>query len=156
MSEKSLKVITELLNEEKWTRAALNSYTINNFRELDTIIEETVKESAEDEVKTLCDEHLTHTKNSIIALYIAGIISLSRQLVDDSNIIMLINIFSDNRKWNIVEYLCERILEFGENKLALRTLSECFENEGYEEKKFAVWERLIKVDYEDADIVRHL
>ncbi len=58
----------------------------------------------------------------------AGIISLSKQLVDDSNLIMLINIFSDNHKWKIVEFLCQRILEYGENKYALRTLADCYEN----------------------------
>lgn len=156
MSEKKIRVINELLNEEKWTRATLNSYTINNFKELDSFIEETVDEETESEIKQLCDEHLQHTKNSIIALYISGIISLKRRLIDDTNLIMLIQIFSDNHKWNIVEYLCERILQFGENKFALKTLAECYVNENEDEKKYEIWERLIKVDYEEADIVRLL
>ncbi|MBN2050082.1 MAG: transcription elongation factor GreA [Spirochaetales bacterium] len=150
------KTVNELLNEEKWTRATLNSYSISNFKDLDVIIDSTIKEKKQEEVKKVCDEHLHHTKNSIIALYISGIIALSRQLVDDANLIVLINIFSDNHKWNIVEFLCRRILEFGENKFALRTLAECYENENDEENKYNVWERLIKVDYEEADIVRHL
>ena len=100
----------------------MNSYTINNLKELDSIIEETIDDDTESEVKQICDEHLQHTKNSIIALYISGIISLKRRLIDDSNLIMLIKIFSDNHKWNIVEFLCNRILQFGENKFALRTL----------------------------------
>ncbi len=156
MSDELLNTINELLNEEKWTRATLNSYTIHNFKELDTIIEKTNSLGMQDKVKALCDEHLEHTKNSIIALYISGIISLSKQLVDDSNLIMLINIFSDNHKWNIVEYLCERILEFGENKYALRTLADCYNNENQEEKMYQIWERLIRVDYEEADIVKQL
>ncbi|MEW5816281.1 MAG: transcription elongation factor GreA, partial [Spirochaetota bacterium] len=153
---KKMRIINELLNEEKWTRATLNSYTINNFKELDTLIEEIIDEESQDEVKQLCDEHLNHTKNSIIALYISGIIALNRQLVDDSNLIMLISIFSDNHKWNIVEYLCNRILHFGENKVALRTLADCYENENEIEKMYGVWERLIRVDYEEADIVKNI
>jgi transcription elongation factor GreA len=156
MSEQTVSKIRQLLNEEKWTRATLNSYTIGNFKELDTIIDETLQDSVQNEVKALCDEHLDHTKNSIIALYISGIISLSRQLVDDTNLIMLINIFTDNHKWNVVEYLCNRILAFGENKYALRTLAECYNNENKDDDMYAVWERLIRVDYEEADIVRHL
>jgi len=156
MTENKTRVIHELLNEEKWTRATLNSYTINNLKELDSIIEETIDDDTESEVKQICDEHLQHTKNSIIALYISGIISLKRRLIDDSNLIMLIKIFSDNHKWNIVEFLCNRILQFGENKFALRTLSECYENENEEEKKYEVWERLIRIDYEEADIVKHI
>ncbi len=156
MSEKKVRVINELLNEEKWTRATLNSYTINNFKELDTLIEETIDSESQDEIKELCDEHLHHTKNSIIALYISGILSLRIQLIDDSNLVKLISIFSDNHKWNIVEFLCNRILEFGENKYALRTLAECYRHENEEEKMYSVWERLIKVDYEEADIVKQI
>lgn len=154
LAETTAKSISELLNEEKWTRATLNSYTITNFKELDTLIEQVFRDESQTEVKELCDEHLNHTKNSIIALYVSGIIALSRQLVDDSNLITLINIFTDNHKWNIVEYLCNRILEFGENKFALRTLSECYDHENEEAKKYEVWERLIRVDYDEADIVR--
>lgn len=156
MLQKKIQVINELLNEEKWTRATLNSYTINNFKELDQLIDETIDDDTESEVKQLCDEHLQHTKNSIIALYISGTISLKRRLIDDSNLVMLIKIFSDNHKWNIVEYLCGRILQFGENKFALRTLADCYDNENEETKKYEVWERLIKIDYEEADIVRYI
>lgn len=156
MSEQMVNMINDMLNEEKWTRATLNNYTINNFKELDELIEKIQADDSQDEVKALCDDHLAHTKNSIIALYISGIISLSKQLIDDSNLIMLINIFSDNHKWNIVEYLSKRMLQFGENKYALRTLAECYANENEPDKVFEVWERLIKVDYEEADIVRQL
>ena len=156
MSETSIKTISELLNAEKWTRATLNSYTINNFKELDVLIKATLKEDTRKEVKELCDEHLNHTKNSIIALYLSGVLSLHNQTLDDSNLLMVISIFSDNHKWNIVEFLCNRILEFGENKYALRTLAECYESENETEKMYAVWERLIKVDHDEADIIRHL
>ncbi len=157
MSEEAIvKRVSQLLNEEKWTRATLNNYTINNFKELDVLINELFEEGAEVEARKMCDEHLKHTKNSIIALYISGIVAISRQQVDDSNIVTLIDIFSDNHKWNVVEYLCNRILEFGENKFALRTLAQCYDNENEEEKKYEIWERLIRVDYEEADIVRRL
>ncbi len=156
MAKSIMKKINDLLNEEKWTRAALNSYSINNFKELDEIIELIKSQKKENEVKELCEEHLIHSKNSIIALYVGGIISLSNQLVDDSNIIILINLFSDNHKWNIVEYLCNRILEYGENKYALKTLAECYSNENKVEEKYEVWERLIKVDFEETEIIKQL
>ncbi len=62
-------------------------------------------------------------------------LALSRELVDDTNLIMLISIFMDNHKWNVVEYLAERILEYGENKYALRTLGECYENRDEEREE---------------------
>jgi transcription elongation factor GreA len=156
MATDLVKTISELLNEEKWTRATLNSYSISNFKELDTLIEQARSEGLADEVRELAGEHLKHTSNSIIALYLSGIIALSKELVDDTNLIMLISIFTDNHKWNVVEYLANRILEFGENKFALRTLGECFENKDDDEKKLEVWDRLIRVDFEEAEIVKIL
>lgn len=156
MSENITNKIENLLNEEKWTRATLSNYTIANFKDLDEIITEVFESGSETEVKTICDDHLEHTKNSIIALYIAGVIALNRQLVDDSNLLMLIKIFNDNHKINIVIYLSNRILEFGENKYALRVLADCYETENQAEDKIKIWERLVRVDYEEADIVKQL
>ena len=156
MSDKLIAQVSELLNGEKWTRATLSNYTVANFEELDELLDAVGAAGLQDEVLELCDEHLVHTKNSIIALYLSGVIHLSRQAVDDTNLVTLIDIFADNHKWAIVEYLCRRILEFGENKYALRTLAECYNNENQQEKKYDVWERLIRVDFDEADIVRHL
>ncbi len=156
MSEKLIAQVSELLNEEKWTRATLNNYTVANFEELDEVLDKVMESEVQQEVLELTDEHLVHTKNSIIALYLSGVIHMSRQNVDDTNLVTLIEIFSDNHKWGIVEYLCRRILEFGENKFALRTLAESYDSENQQEKKFDIWERLIRIDYDEADIVRHL
>ena len=110
----------------------------------------------EDEVMKLCEEHLSHSSNSIIALYLSGIISLNHQSIDDSNLLLLINSFSENQRWNIVEHLSKRILNFGENRHALRTLADCYRHEGNTEALYSTWERLIRVDYEEADVVYEL
>jgi transcription elongation factor GreA len=156
MSDLVENKVNELLNEEKWTRATLNSYTINHLNELDAVIESAENPDEILQIKEICDEHLIHTRNSVIALYMSGIISISRQVIDDGNLIKIINIFTDNHKWNIVEYLCTKILSYGENIFALRTLSDCYEHENEKDKKYEIWKRLIKVDYEEADIVRSL
>jgi len=151
-----MQQLNELLNGEKWTRATLNNYTVSNFHELDELIEQTVTNGLEDEAREMCEEHLQHTKNSIIALYIAGVIDLSNHAVDDANLITLTQIFFDNHKWSIVEQLCQRILAFAENRNALRILADVYTSENEQDKLHEVWERLIRVDYEEADIVRHL
>ncbi|QEN07582.1 transcription elongation factor GreA [Oceanispirochaeta crateris] len=156
MSDEMISKISDLLNEEKWTRAALSNYTIKNFEELDESVEEILSSNAQDEIRDLCEQHLDHSKNSIIALYISGIISLHKQQIDDSHLVELINIFSGNHKWNIVEFLCERILKFGENKMALKVLADCYANEDRLEDVHEIWERLIKIDYVEADIVKKL
>ncbi|MDR1306305.1 MAG: transcription elongation factor GreA [Treponema sp.] len=151
-----LKNVQEMLNEEKWTRAALSNYSTGQFKELDVLLKEAREAKIYDELKQLCDEHLVHTKNSIIALYLSGMIALSRQLIDDAVLVNLVTIFVDNHKWGIVRYLCERILDYGESKFALRTLAECCKNENEEEPIIGIWERLVKADYEEADIAKAL
>jgi transcription elongation factor GreA len=151
-----LKNVQETLNEEKWTRATLSNYSAAQFKELDTILKECQEAHLYEGLKTLCDEHLVHTKNSIIALYLSGMIALSRQIIDDSAIVNLVNIFVDNHKWAIVKYLCEGILEYGESKFALRTLGECYRNENNEDDIYGIWERLVKVDIEEAELAKTL
>jgi transcription elongation factor GreA len=150
------KSVLDMLNEEKWTRAALSNYSEHQFKELDELLKDAQEKKGYDELKKVCDEHLSHTKNSIIALYLSGMIALSRQSIDDSTLINLVTIFVDNHKWNIVRYLCERILDYGESKFALRTLGECYKNDNEEDKIIGIWERLVKVDYEEADLAKAL
>ncbi|MCL2801013.1 MAG: transcription elongation factor GreA [Treponema sp.] len=151
-----LKNLNETLNEEKWTRASLGNYSTSQFKELDVILKTARDEKVLDELKKTCDEHLVSTRNSLIALYLSGIVALSRQIIDDSAMINLVSIFLDNNKWGIVKYLCERILDYGESKYALRTLADCYKQDNEEDKIIDVWERLVKVDFEEADIVKSL
>ncbi|MCL2066675.1 MAG: transcription elongation factor GreA [Treponema sp.] len=145
-----------MLTEEKWTRATLSNYSTSQFKELDVILKEARDERVIDELKKNCDDHLVHTRNSIVALYLSGMVALSRQIIDDSAMINLVSIFVDNHKWSIVKYLCERILDYGESKYALRTLAECYKNENEEEAVYSVWERLVKVDFEEADLAKSI
>jgi transcription elongation factor GreA len=123
---------------------------------LDAVLKEAEDAHALDEVRTLCDEYLTHSKNSIKALYLSGMIAISRQIIDDAVLVNLVTLFADNHKWNIVKYLCERILEKGESRFALRTLADCYRNESNEEAVFETWRRLVKIDFEEADITKTL
>lgn len=151
------KKLESLLREEKWTRATITSYTISDFDSLDSIIEEGKEEGVLDELYAACAEHLSHAKMSIIALYILSIISLSKKMLDDSSQIALINIFIDNHKWQLVEHLCMKMLEYGDAnaKFALRTLSTHY-RETSDERMYDVWERILKVDYEEAELAKLL
>ena len=82
MSEALLKNVQEMLNEEKWTRATLSNYSTNQFKELDDILKQAREGRVDSDLKKLCDEHLFHTKNSIIALYLGGMTALSQQIID--------------------------------------------------------------------------
>lgn len=156
MSEELVKSVQEMLTEEKWTRATISNYSKNNFIELATIVENARNENCIDEIKAACDEHLSHTKNSIIALYISGMLGLKKGTLDNSSLVSLVEIFQDNHKANVVTYLCESILEEdASNKFALRTLADCYREEG-NDKLWEVYETLVRVDYEEADIAKTL
>ncbi len=146
-----------MLNEEKWTRATIDNYAIKNFQVLDELIEEAEKEEVDDKLRLMCLEHLTHMSNSIIGLYIAGIISLRNEIIDDDNIYQVINLFMDNRKWSIVEYLSDKVLDIGgEDIVALNTLMQCYEMTGKTEDLRDLWERIVKVDFENGEVARKL
>jgi transcription elongation factor GreA-like protein len=146
--------VLQMLNEEKWTRTTLQNYSLSSLKELDLVIDEAEAAGLFDELHTICSEQLSHTKNSVIALYIAGMISLRKQPSDESYLSQLMDLFAEGKRGNIVEYICLRILDYGENKIALTRLAECYEGEEKAEQRFAVWERLVKIDYEEADIVK--
>jgi transcription elongation factor GreA-like protein len=152
-NETMINKISGMLHEEKWTRTALTAYTVNDIKELDQTLAEVKGQDTMEEIKQLAEEHLQESKNSIIALFFQGFISLKLQLLDDSNLFKLINLFKQNQKLGVVEYISQRILDYGEHKLALRTLIDCLKGEEKAEEVFPFMERLVKIDMEEADMV---
>ena len=148
--------ISHLLNEEKWTRAAISSFSVSNFDELDSIIKEIADDETKEAVLADCEEHLAHNKNSIIGLYISGILTLSRNRLDDSNMLQLITLFTEAGKWNVAEALCNKMLAMGDNKSALKILADCYKEQGQEDNKIATWEKIIRVDHEETEITKAL
>jgi transcription elongation factor GreA len=145
-----------MLKEETWTRATISSYNKNNLIELASIVEKSRSEGSADEIKAICDEHLTHSKDSIIALYLSGMLGLQKGTLDNSSLVMLVDIFQKNHKEQVVDYLCESILaDDPNNKFALRTLAERYKAEG-NDKVWELYERIVKLDFEEADITKLL
>jgi transcription elongation factor GreA len=153
MSEQLLEKMENLLNEEKWTRATISNYTITNFESLDELFDELKTSNVMDEVHEVVHEFLKHNKNSIVALYYASLLQLEEENLDDSSANTLIKIFTDNHKWNIVEFLCQKVLSYHEDKFAIRTLISTYNNQNKKEELPDLWERLIKIDFEEAEAV---
>ena len=74
-----MQSIQDMLKEETWTRATISNYTQNNLKELADLVEKAKNEGIIKEVHEACQEHLSHSKDSIIALYICGILDLQIQ-----------------------------------------------------------------------------
>ncbi|MBN2859749.1 MAG: transcription elongation factor GreA [Sphaerochaetaceae bacterium] len=145
--------IRSLLTEEAWTRTALTTYTVPMFQEIDTTIAGI--QGSEDllEVKSICDEHLKKNKNSIAALYISGIISVMRKSFDYGNITNLIEMFIENGKDGIAEFLSLKVLDAFEDKYVLRILASIYEKQGKREEAYALYERLVAVDFEETELL---
>lgn len=156
MAEQIMNEIESILTREQWTRAALNAFSVNGFKELDAKLDRAYEEDVSLKVMELCNDQLEHNRNSIAALYLSGIIAIKKRQIDDANLLSLIKKFSNADRWPNVEYLCEKMLSFGENRYALRILAECHEKEGREKEKYEVWERLIRIDYEEIEIAKLL
>lgn len=156
MSEELIKNLEEQLKEEKWTRETIGSYTENKLNELAVTVEKAKQENCIEEIKAICDEHLAHTKDSIIALYISGMLGLKKGALDNSALVTLVDIFKEYRKDQIVINLCYAITDVDpNNKFALRTLAECY-REANDEKVWEIYEKIVKLDFEEADIAKIL
>lgn len=156
MSEELIKSVQDMLKEETWTRATISNYTKEKFVELAGIVEKARSENCLDEIQNICDEQLLHSKDSIIALYISGMISLQKGTLDNSALVTLVDIFQKNHKESVVEYLCTSILEDDpNNKFALRTLAEYYRSNG-NAKVWDLYAQIVKIDFEEADLARAL
>lgn len=160
MSDELVKLVQDKLKEDTWTRATISNYKKSDLVDLTTIVENAKNENCIDELKAVCDEQLTHTKDSITALYISGMLGLKRGSLDNSSLEALVDIFQNNHKEELVIYMCSTILEDDKNnKFALRTLAKNYENSSSEEDKEKLWqiyERIVKTDLTEAEIARKL
>lgn len=148
--------VQDMLKEETWTRQTISNYTKNNLMELADILKKAKTENCFDELQQMCDEHLSHSKDSIIALYLSGMISLEQGSLDTSALESLVEIFQKNHKEQIVIFLCEGILANDENnKFALRTLADCYRQEN-NEAMWPLYEKLVKLDFAEAELAKVL
>ncbi|MCQ2576278.1 MAG: transcription elongation factor GreA [Treponema sp.] len=156
MSENLINTVQEKLKEETWTRATISNYTQNDLKDLAVLVEEAKKENCVDGILAITEEHLSHTKDSIIALYLSGMLSLEKGVLNNTALEALVDIFQKNHKENIVVYLCESILaDDPNNKFALRTLAKNYQAEG-DDKAWELYTTLIKIDLDEAPIAKSL
>lgn len=147
--------VQEMLKEETWTRSTIESFTKNNLNSLADIVEQARREKVSVEVQDACDDLLLHTKDSLTALYISGMISLYDGALDNSALVSLVDIFKKNHKESLINYMCDKILEDEpNNKFALRTLAENCEDDS--QKKWDLYAKVVKLDIEEADMAKAL
>ena len=156
MIKDSITEIKDKLRIERWTVKDISNITINDFSALDEVIEQIDSEQNTEEVLTILEKQLQSAPKNISALYSASLINLKNKSMDDSQVISLLTLFQEHKRWGLLAHLCTKFLVYGNNRHILRMLSTCYENTAESQKQIDVWEKLVKIDFTETDIVLQL
>ena len=93
--------IKDQLRIEQWTAKSINEVTINDFKGLDAVIDEIDSEQNIEEILGILEQQLQQAPKNISALYGASIIKLKNKSIDDSQLINLLDLFHDHKRWGL-------------------------------------------------------
>nr|WP_267916723.1 transcription elongation factor GreA [Borreliella afzelii] len=156
MSNVTIEKLDSILQEDKWTRIVVNNYSLAKIKELDDLIDNIIDEGLTEDVLDICGRHLKDVKKSIAGLYISGMLIYSRRPLNDMNLLAVIDLFSQNLKWALVEHICNEMLSISENKHALYTLAKIYAQNNENDKLPNIWTRIVEADIGDTVFVRQL
>ncbi|HOO70368.1 MAG TPA: transcription elongation factor GreA [Spirochaetota bacterium] len=155
--EKALEKLNSLFKEEVWGRIEPKDIGISKFKILDDLFYTLGSEDLIKEATSACKKHLEEHPNSITALYLVGICGYQIDSIEDQvQLRRLIDIFTQSHKWAVLEKLSEKILEYGENSNALKSLALSLERQGRSREAIPVLENLLKIDRFDAELAKKL
>ena len=119
-------------------------------RKLSAIADDDEKMDLRDEAK----KELETNGSSIVLSYIAGRIGLMLRPHEYSmRMNNLLLSFYEAGNWDVVKYIGALILSAGESSKALRVLGDVADNEGREDDKWDCYERLVRSDSSDREII---
>ena len=144
-----------LLAEEKnLGKNAAAAYRVDAFekidRQLDSIKDEEKLMELREEAKKASEEN----KDSLILVYVAERILISLRPHEYSmRLNNLLLTFYEAGNWDVVKYIGALILSHSESSKALRVLADVAEHQGDEERKWEYYERFVKADGSDKEII---
>ena len=152
MSE-ALQKLENIFSEETFTRKPLLNYTAKYFVDLSGIIND-INDS--NDINTAMDTaklQLEKNPNHISALYANGFLNLKLSNYSDMSLEKLLGIFKNAKKWNIVEFISQKILdEYYESDYALRYLASYYQSTNRDSEALEIWERLIRFDVSNPEL----
>ncbi len=155
--EKVIEKLNSLFKEEQWGRIEPKDIGISKFKILDDIFNMIVSENIISESLEICNKHLDEYPESITAVYLIGLAGYHNDSIEDQRELKhLIEVFTSFHKWAVVERISEKILEFGENSFALRSLAMSLEKLGRSKDAIPILENLLKIDRFDANVAKKL
>ena len=147
--------VRDLISNELWQATSTSAVGVEQFKALDNAASKLVEAEDRQEFKAYCEECLEDKeRNSIAVRYLATI--TGRHPMDDRHIFTVLEQYYEDSKWDEVIYIGNKILSFNESSYALKVLAECYAINNMEEKKIETWERLVKVDFEETEVLYKL
>jgi transcription elongation factor GreA len=156
-TEKSndLDKLTNLFNEEIYVRVDANSVPVTKFKILDDLIQFYKANDNLGEALKKIEDHFVDHPESISAKYMIGFIHLIQNRIEEtSHLKSLLEQFKANSKWTILEYVTDNILNFGEQRLALKYKAEALEKLNKKAEYKIVLEKLAKHDRKNPEIAK--
>ena len=152
MSE-ALQKLENIFSEETFTRKPLLNYTTKYFFDLAAVINEINDTNDINAAIETAKLQLDKNSNHISALYANGLLHLKIQNYTDGSLDKLLGIFKNAKKWNIVEFIAQKILdEYYECDYALRYLANYYQSTNREAEALEIWERLIRFDVSNPEL----
>ncbi|MBI4979557.1 MAG: transcript cleavage factor [Spirochaetes bacterium] len=157
--DEDIKKIDDVFVEETFTRKPHINHTVKYFAELEPVFARLREKKMIGEAYETAMAHLTRNSQHIAAGYVAGLCNFERGDYDDTHLERLLSIFKNIKKWAIVEFLAQKVLEYKETDYALRDLAKYYEVMNREEQAVDILERLVKIDtdnYELPERIAHI
>jgi transcription elongation factor GreA len=150
-----LDKLTSLFNEEIYVRVDASSVPVTKFKILDDLIQFYRSNNLLEEAAKKISEHLVEHPESISARYMTAFINLiENKLEETGQLKALLEQFKYHSRWTILEYITDNILQFGEQRIALKFKAEALEKLNKNKELKAVLEKLAKHDRKNPEIAK--
>ncbi|MCF0262570.1 MAG: hypothetical protein HUK23_06635, partial [Sphaerochaetaceae bacterium] len=140
------------ISNELWNSSNIASVGVKEFKILDEAAAKLTEAEDRQEFKLACEACLEDSTNNSIAIRYLTTIT-GRHPMDDRHIFTVLEQYYEASKWDEVIFLGNKILTFNESPYALKVLAECYSVNNMQEKKIQTWERLVKVDFEETEVL---
>ena len=142
------KRLNTVFNEEIYIRNNFEAIPVSKFKIYDNLIDDYFLEGKTEDLLNSVKDHFKDYNSSVVARYMLGVIYLAQNKLDQKFLFEpLFSGFRNISKWNTVEHIASRILEFIKTDLnILEYKIEALEKQKKNQELESVLEILIKID----------
>lgn len=150
----NISEVENLIGKEEWERTNITAFTLADFSRIAQVANNLETSEDKADFRQICDDRLSTCKESIPAKILATI--TGKHPADDRYLLEVLEKAVDAKMYDVVEYLGKLMLNYSENDYALRVLADYYESTGRTEEKIQMWERLVRTNFEETEILKKL